>query len=96
MNDINTLDNVLRSIREVAGVSLEDLKGRSRKRDVVFCRFVAAKELYGRTTMSMTDISELMNRDIKSISYYLTRYNEDYKSFAKFRKLADKVREQVD
>lgn len=89
-------DRVLHVINEVAGVTLCELKGRSRIRKIVFCRFIAAKELYSRTKMTMIDIAGLMERDIKSIHYYIARYDEDYKSFANFRLMADRIGGLVD
>lgn len=91
-----TRESVISAIQEAAGVTLECMNGKSRTRMVVFCRFIAAKELYSRTTMTMIDIAELIGRDTKSIHYYITRYNDDYKSFAKFRRLADKIGGLVD
>lgn len=89
-------DRVLYAIQEVTGVTFGELKGKSRIRKIVFCRFIAAKELYSRTKMTMVDIAELMERDLKSIPYYLTRYQEDYKSFANFRQMADRIGDLID
>lgn len=91
-DDDKAREIVLSVIREAEGVTLEELKGRSRVRLVVFCRFIAAKELYSRTNMTMIDIADLMERDIKSIRYYLFRYDEDFRYFSNFRQMAEKMR----
>ncbi len=87
---------VLDAVQKGGGVTMEQLRGKSRWRDIVFCRFIAAKELYSRTCMSMSDIAELLGRDVKSVPYYLQRYNEDYGSTRYFRELADRIGGLID
>lgn len=84
-------ERILEAVKEGAGVSLEELKGRLRLRNIVFSRFIVAKELYIRTCMSLYDIAVFLERDYKSIPYYLSRYEEDYRHSKTFRELADKI-----
>lgn len=86
-----TRERVLSAIQEAAGVTLEELKGKSRTRMVVFCRFIAAKELYSRTCMSMSDIAELLGRDVKSVRYYMGMYEVNSRNFREFRELAGRI-----
>ncbi|MBQ9638826.1 MAG: hypothetical protein IJV22_04645 [Bacteroidales bacterium] len=82
---------VVEAIGEVAAVSVEDLKGGSRRRDIVFCRFIVARELYKRTCMDYQAIAKWMGKDVGMIAYYVRRYEEDYNAYPKFRELAKKV-----
>lgn len=96
MNDEEKRRKVLDAVQKGGGVTMEQLRGKSRWRDIVFCRFIAAKELNSRTCMSMSDIAELLGRDVKSVPYYLQRYNEDYCSTRYFRELADRIGGLID
>lgn len=96
MNDEEKRRKVLDAVQKGGGMTMEQLRGKSRWRDIVFCRFIAAKELYSRTCMSMSDIAELLGRDVKSVPYYLQRYNEDYGSTRYFRELADRIGGLID
>lgn len=82
---------VLEAICKGGCVTIEELKGSRRCRNIVFCRFIVAKELYTRTSMSLSDIAELLGRNLKSVHYYLQKYNDDYVATECFRELADKI-----
>lgn len=82
---------VLDAVQKGGGVTMEQLRGKSRWRDIVFCRFIAAKELYSRTCMSMSDIAELLGRDVKSVRYYMGMYEVNSRNFREFRELAGRI-----
>ena len=91
MNDEEKRRKVLDAVQKGGGVTMEQLRGKSRWRDIVFCRFIAAKELYSRTCMSMSDIAELLGRDVKSVRYYMGMYEVNSRNFREFRELAGRI-----
>lgn len=91
MNEEEKRRKVLDAVQKGGGVTMEQLRGKSRWRDIVFCRFIAAKELYSRTCMSMSDIAELLGRDVKSVRYYMGMYEVNSRNFREFRELAGRI-----
>jgi hypothetical protein len=73
-------------------ILLAALKGEEippdRYKNITYCRFIMARHLRLQRK-NQEEIGAEMNRDRSTISYYLRKYDEEYKYNPEFRELAD-------
>ena len=56
--------------------------------DITYCRFILARHLRLQHK-NQEQIGAVMNRERSTISYYLRKYDEEYRFNPEFRELAD-------
>lgn len=59
-----------------------------RYKNITYCRFIWSRHLRLQRK-NQEEIGAVMNRDRSTISYYLRKYDEEYRFNPEFRELAD-------
>ena len=70
-------NDILRTVTNYYGVSIEDIKGKCRKRKIVKPRQVIMFLLRTKARMVLSDIGEVMNRDHTTVSHSITCIQND-------------------
>ena len=70
-------DQIIQQIAEKHGVTVEALKGRSRRGSIRAARKDAVRLIYKHTELSTPEIGELFNRDHTTIVHLLTYDNAE-------------------
>lgn len=84
-------EDLLNRVSQVCGANIGvRFRDKSNKRIYLFPRMIVAYHLktQGWTT---TDIGFVLNRDHSTISYYLKKYDDEYRFNEDFRNLADEI-----
>lgn len=86
---------VRQTLQEVQGVDVADKANvNSKERYVFYARMIYAYECYNRG-VSKANIAKALLRSVKSVSFYLQKYNSEYRYHKRFRALADAVKERL-
>ena len=70
-------NDILRTVTNYYGVSIEDIKGKCRKRRIVKPRQVIMFLLRTKARMVLSDIGEVMNRDHTTVIHSITCIQND-------------------
>ena len=89
-------DKIIQTVCKIWNVSLGDVCGRSRKRDVVYTRMTIAYFLRQYTKLSTTEIGNLINRNHATIIHYLKAYDSEFRFNKDFRNFAESIKEVLD
>jgi len=67
---------ILYHIWQKYGVKLEGLQGKSKKKELVFCRYLFSKYMYDnyKPQLSHADIGKMLHKDHATINHYLHHY----------------------
>lgn len=84
-------EELLDRVCQVCGaIVVNNFRNKSNKRDYLFPRMIVAYHL--RTQgWTVSDIGRVLNRDHSTISYYLKKYDDEYRLNEDFRNLADEI-----
>lgn len=82
--------DIKHAIETALGVSFRDICRRSRKRAIVYARFIYS-HLAAQEGDSATTISQEINHKHSDVSYYLRRYEAEFKYNREFRNAARAV-----
>jgi chromosomal replication initiation ATPase DnaA len=92
---IKEFPRMLEVIEDVTGVSVEELKSKSRTQIVVYARIIFTVILYN-LEVSTGQISNFLNNDKKyntqRVRYYLSRFNDEMKYNKTFNGMYNKVK----
>lgn len=88
-------DKIIQTVCKTWNRSLDDVCGRSRKQEIVYTRMTIAYFLRQYTTLSTTEIGNLINRDHATISYYLKAYDSEFRFNKDFRNFAERIKEDL-
>lgn len=82
-------DEMLKTIALIVECSTDEIKSKSRKTDLVYCRIIFAKLMHGK--LSLAEIGKMINRDHSSIVYYIKTFKNEIKHNKKFKRYFDEV-----
>ena len=88
-------DKIIQTVCKTWNRSLDDVCGRSRKQEIVFTRMTTAYFLRQYTTLSTTEIGNLINRDHATIFHYLKAYDSEFRFNKDFRNFAERIKEDL-
>lgn len=73
-----------------------DIRGRCRKRELVFARMTIANFLREYTPLSTTEIDALISRDHSTVIHYIKIYKDEFRFNKEFRNFAKSIKEELD
>lgn len=86
-----TFEELLDRIYQVCGAIVgNNFREKSNKRAYLFPRMIVAYHLRTQAWI-ISDIGFILNRDRTTISYYLKKYDDEYRFNEDFRNLADEI-----
>jgi hypothetical protein len=86
-----TFEELLDRIYQVCGAIVgNNFRNKSNQRVYLFPRMIVAHHLRMQG-WKISDIGFILNRDRTTISYYLKKYDDDYRFNEDFRNLADEI-----
>jgi chromosomal replication initiation ATPase DnaA len=86
-----TYDEIRSKVADVCGAEIElNFVNQSNKRKYLYPRIVVAYHLFTQG-WRIVDIGYVLNRDHSTISYYIKRYDDEYRYNEEFRNLADEI-----
>lgn len=88
-------DKIIQTVCKTWNRSLDDVCGKSRKQEVVYTRMTIAHFLRQYTTLSTTEIGNLINRDHATIIHYLKAYESEFRFNGEFRNFAKRIEEDL-
>lgn len=71
------IENVINSACEQMNITIEDIKSKTRKREVVIARYIAYKELYDNVGLNEYSISCIFGKERSAVSRGLSAINQD-------------------
>lgn len=93
MKDYNQ-EAILGAIEAELGVNEGQITSHSRKRKLVFARFIYAHNRR-KSCSDVEKIASEVHRDRNTIDYYLVKYAIDFENYAKFRRYAEAVERRL-
>lgn len=72
---INYVDNIITEICKYYSLSIEEVKGKSRKREIVKARFIAIYIIRMETDFTLSGIGKIFNRDHTTILHSIKIIN---------------------
>ena len=89
-------DKIIQTVCRKWRVLYSDIRGRCRKRELVFARMTIANFLREYTPLSTTEIGKLIGRDHSTILHYLATYESEFRFNKDFRNFAKSIKEELD
>jgi|TARA_R110002074_G_scaffold1973_5_gene11896 hypothetical protein len=81
-------------VSEVTGVSFNDIKSKTRKRNIVQARALLGSILCIHENLSTVRVGLILNIDHSSVCYYTKKHNERLDYWVEYKKLYRKVQEK--
>jgi len=88
--EIPVFEDIKQALSEVTGISFGDIAGSSRKRRIVFARMIYS-HFCNKKRETVTGIAAEMKHDHSTISYYLRKFDDEYKFNPKFREIVNRM-----
>lgn len=89
-------DKIIQTVCKIWSVSLDDVCGRCRKRELVFARMTIANFLREYTPLSTTEVGALISRNHSTVIHYIKTYKDEFRFNKDFRNFAESIKEELD
>lgn len=80
-----------KAIEQVLGVTMDEMRGCARDRNVFFARVIFANFCMTQTLVTTTEIEATLNKTRKMAIYYRQYHAWNYEYYPDFKSLADRV-----
>lgn len=84
-------DILFKVIKEVTGISKNEIISKNRKKDIAIVRNIAGYMLHKDIGMTTTDTAEIIKRDHSTVVYYSKMFETNYDYWRDFKNIYDIV-----
>ena len=87
------IEGTIAIVEHYTGITLEEIRSRSKKQDIVFARMILSYHL--KKWFTSVEVGKIMHKDHSSILYQVQKYYQETEVNPDFKVKAGKIKEEV-